>query len=328
MRLFLYSAFISAFLATSAFATDVRFKIGFIGGFSGTAKAYGEACKNGFELGLKDRNSPVKVVYEDDQFTPAKTVSAFKKLSEIDHVDLIISIGSTASNAIAPLAQEKRLPLIAWASDPRVSQGNNMVVRSWLSGQREGQKIAEVALKHQYQKVAFLITTSDYSRSVKEGFTKDFPSGNLILSEEYPGDSLDFKPFLLKAKSHGIDSLGLCLNPGQPGAIAKQARELGLSLKLFGCENFHDQAESAVAGNSLWGTWFVTSRVAPDFQERYSKIFGNDNVISGAAMHYDLAGWITEIAEKNLKRQEFVRAMLASPMRRGAMKSPKRDLKP
>ncbi len=44
----------------------------------------------------------MEVIYEDDQSSPARTVAAFNKLVEIARVGVVVTLGSTPSNAGAP----------------------------------------------------------------------------------------------------------------------------------------------------------------------------------------------------------------------------------
>ena len=319
VRYFLPALLLSLALSIPApLRADAPFKIGFIGAFSGPARAWGEACRNGFELGRKRAPAPpYEVAYEDDQFNPAKAVSAFRKLTEIDGATLIISLGSSQGNALAPLAEQKRIPLISWASDARVAAGRRYVIRSWVSGEREGRTMAARALELNYQRPAFIIATNDYSQSVRDGFLRG-RAGNVSVSDEVTPDLQDFKPFLLKVRDRGGDAVGMCLGPGQSGLLARQARELGMSPGLFGCDTLHDRREFEVSKGALAGAWLVTGAIAPPFLARYKQVFGNDDAISGAAIHYDLAGILDAALKPGLTADEVVDAVMSSGEGRGA----------
>ncbi|MBX7144941.1 MAG: ABC transporter substrate-binding protein [Oligoflexia bacterium] len=299
-----------------------RLRVGFIGAFSGPGREYGEASKNGFELARSDLGADAfDVIYEDDQFTPSKTVAAFNKLVDIDKVDVLISIGSSPSKVIAPLAEKKKVPLIAWASDTAVARGYNFVLRSWVSGEQEGQRIAQEASQRGYRRIALLIATSDYARSVQDGIKSTVPAGQLVLNEEYDGAAQDFKPFLLKVRAKEVEALGLCVNPGQSGLVAKQAISLGLKLAYFGCEMLHDKNEALLANGALEGAWFVTGAIEHDFSARYLEKVGNDSVISGAAIHYDVAKLVAYASRGTVDGQSLMRALLGSGPRKGAVGS-------
>lgn len=270
--------------------------VGFIGGFSGPGQAYGEACKNGFELGLKDEGGrQLRVIYEDDQFDPKKTVAAFRKLVDFEHVQLVIVLGSSPAKSIAPLAERAKVPLIAWASDPSVATGRKYVVRSWARGDEEGKRIAQEAVQRGYGKLAFFSVTDDYSLSVRSGFARSIPADQLVIDEEVALDAQDFKPRILNLKRLAVDTIGLCVSVGQSGMFAKQATELGLRPRFFGCETLYDDRELEISQGALAGTWFVTGVISEKFRARYRSAYGNESVLSGAAIHYDIARVLKEL---------------------------------
>jgi branched-chain amino acid transport system substrate-binding protein len=305
-------AALTASSITSLSAQQIRqpLKVGFIASFSGAAQVYGEAVRNGFELALAElKTDRIKVIYEDDEFTPAKTVSAFNKLVNIENVDLIISIGSTPSNAVAPLAQAKKIPLIAWASDRNVALGRKYVIRSYPSGDAEGRRLAAKAKELNYNKIAVIISNNDYAQSWRGGLIRGMPRESIVLDEELTGDIKDFKPLLLKAASRGSKQLAVCLDPGKSGVLAKQARELGQQQPMLGCEYFHDRKEVEASHNALLGGIFATISVTDEFRRKYREKYGNDSIISGAANHYDIAYALEQAADKK-NSEDLIKALL------------------
>jgi ABC-type branched-subunit amino acid transport system substrate-binding protein len=265
--------------------------VGIITDLSGPARNWGHSIQNGFEFGLEDSGcKTLKVLYEDDQMHSPKTVTAFKKLTEHDNVDAVVVSSSSAGNTVAPLAEQKGIPLFAWASDTRVSRGRQFVVRTWASADDEGHRLAEIILKDGVKDLAFIRATHDYSDSIFKAFSEVYPKEKLILSEEFPPENQDFKPFLMKAKAAGVQLIGACLvSSGFSGLLAKQMRDLGLTAKLFGCQTFEFSGEFAASDGALAGTVYNASSVKPEFLARYSKRFGTPGTAGGAAMHYDLA---------------------------------------
>jgi branched-chain amino acid transport system substrate-binding protein len=308
-------------IAPLAHAEPNPLKIGFIGGFSGPGSSYGEASKNGLEMALGELGREgIEVIYEDDQFIPAKTVTAFKRLTEVEKVDLIIVLASSPSKVVAPLAEQKQLPVLAWASDTGVSGGREHIFRSWTSGDEEGRLLAQEVAKRGYPSTAFLAVTNDYGRSVQAGFNTH-SEAKPILSEECAGDETDFRSFLLKLKARNIQHLGICLTPGQSAALAKQARSMGMKLGIFGCETLEDRGEVELSQGALIGSWFVTAAVTERFHEVYLKRFGNDTVLSGAAVHYDLGRILKGIAGKKARGREIVELLRNAQVTDGALGS-------
>ncbi|MCC6220258.1 MAG: ABC transporter substrate-binding protein [Deltaproteobacteria bacterium] len=295
--------------------------VGFIGAFSGSAQAYGDASRNGFELALQElQEKRIKVIYEDDQLTPLKTVSAFNKLlASNDNIDLVITLASGPSSAVAPLAQKKGIALLAWASDRRVSESRPMVIRSYPSGEAEGELAACEAKKRAAGKnIGMLISNNPYCQSWRNGVVPAIGAEGIKMDEELSEDLTDFKPLLLKAKSKGIKAFGICLNSGQNSLFARQAKQILGELLIFGCEYLHDKAEIQMANGALVGSWFATIETTADFRQRYVKKFGNDNVLSGAAVHYDIAYMLSDILKKK-ETVDLTKALLSLGKRHGAI---------
>ena len=293
MRSYCMSAFLSLllFCASSACAQcNPALRIGFITGLSGEGKVWGDAVKNGFELGLSEAGcASMKRVYEDDQFAPAKSVSAFRKLVEQDKVNAVVVTSSADGNAVAPLAQQQGIALFAWASDTNVSKGRSMVVRTWISGEKEGEYIAQLSRELGHRRFAAFSSIHDYPQSVWMGISNVLPDGGAVPPRELPLDMKDFKTEIIAARARKPDSVYLCLMvPGASGIFARQMKELGMNVPIFGCEALELNNFGFSAG-ALVGAWYVTGGVRPEFESRYKAAYGEPGTLPGAAIHYDLA---------------------------------------
>lgn len=302
-------------------------RIGFIGPLSGPAAAYGVAARNGIQLALEDISAergvsaPLQIWYEDDRFEAKQTVAAFKRLHNLHGLHLVISIASTPSKALAPVAQAANVPLLAWASDASVAAGRTLVIRTYPSGADEGRHIARAAASRDYHAVAVAFSVNDYTRSVRDGFIEAFSKDRVAIEEELPGVVDDFRPFLLKAKARGADSFFLCVNPGQSGVFARQARDLGLTGPIFGCENLNNLEEYKASRGALEGAWMVTVGVTNKFRDRYRARFNDDSILSAAAIHYDMIKQLAGYSLNHPVAQDLVQQLIDSPASSGAIRS-------
>jgi ABC-type branched-subunit amino acid transport system substrate-binding protein len=164
-----------------------------------------------------------------------------------------------------------------------------MVVRTYPDGRSEGTRVAEEASRLGIHQGALITATNDYSASWRDGFATAFATGKILLDEEVPSDLLDFRSLALKASRLNTKHFAICLNPGQSAAFAKQMRIFASEAVFFGCESLADAGEVAMASGALDEAWFATIPVNGEFRARYITKFGNDSVISGAAIHYELA---------------------------------------
>ena len=307
-------------LLPPALHAQPKLRVGVIIPLSGPAKQYGDAVQRGLQMAAEDRpGSGIELLYEDDALSAPKTVTALHKLTAQDRVDAIITIGSTPSGAAAPIAESSQTPLIAWASDPKVALGRSYVIRSYVSGQEEGRRAAAEAARRGYSRTVELLGQNDYALSFREGFDAELIGRQAVLADDFPPDAMDFRSFLVKARAKNPDSAMLCLGPGQNALAAKQAQELGLELSYAGCETLHSRDEIAKAGAALEGAFFATVGVSDDFRERYRRRWGNEDVISGAAIHYDVYSLLADASRKPPRSAlDLVRALLNSGRRSGA----------
>ena len=312
---FLSAALTLSVLTHAGFAQEAssssRLRIGFVGPLTGPAAAYGIAMKNGMELALEDlgpRRS-IDVLYEDDGYDIKKTVTGLRALVERDKVDAVISLGSSPSQALAPLAQRLHVPLFAWASDPRVSSGREWVIRTYPSGQDEGRKIADEVLMRNYPSVALVFYEDDYSQSVLQGLLEKLPSRLVRLQQQVSATERDFQSLVLEIKKKSIQHVGLCLGNGQLADFAKRLRQLHVQAQLFGCITFENKDELVVAQGALEGAWFVTMEAQEAFRKRYVERYGNDSVLSGAAIHYQLILALQELASAQVAPAKFFEAL-------------------
>ncbi len=96
-------------------------KIGIVYGFSGAAQVWSEFGRMGLELALDEINTSggihgkkIKLIFEDSRTTPAQSVSAYRKLTALDKVKVIIGdVWAFITNPMIPLAEKDRVILLS-----------------------------------------------------------------------------------------------------------------------------------------------------------------------------------------------------------------------
>ena len=307
--------------ANSAAQTTLpQLRIGVIGPLSGEARSFGEAIKNGVTLALEEQGDGlIEAVYEDDQFNNAKAVSAYRKLVSVDKVDVIFTAASGPSNAVAALAQADKMPMFAWASNPDVSRGRDFVFRSLVSGQREGDKAANEAVRLNYRRTAVYNVETDYAVSVRAGFLRSLPQERLVADETVAPTEMEFRSLLTRAAKSSPDSFFICLAPAQNAVFAKQARAMGLVGTFFGCGSLYNEENVRAADSALEGSWLVTVSSTDWFRERYIKRFATSDSLSGAVIQYDIANLLHELVKKGVPTNRIPEAVMKSGPRTGAI---------
>jgi hypothetical protein len=84
-------------------------------------------------------------------------------------------VGDTATaQAVSPLAQKLKLPLLIWASSDGVFASNPYALRLWSSSAKDLGFVADEVQRRGYKKLALFITTHTYSTQWAEELTSRF----------------------------------------------------------------------------------------------------------------------------------------------------------
>lgn len=289
---FLVVSFFSLFI--SAAIAEAPFRVGAVLPLSGGGAYLGQACKNGIALGLQklpeEFRNEIEVFYEDDALESRQTVSAFQKLVSVQKIELLITMASGNSNAVAPLAERQGVVHMAVATDPKVSEGKKYVMNFWVTPEAEAAEMVSEVSRRGYKNIARISAMQDGVLSFRTAFDAlDRGDLKIHFDEEYPPDVRDFKTYISKLKGRSdLDGVMALLWVGQIGIFSKQMKELGVDLPMFGMELYEDSNEVLLSGGALVGDWYVNADdPSSEFSSRYSAEFA-DASISGAPNCHDI----------------------------------------
>lgn len=280
---------------TTSMQKDVV-KIGIIGPFSGPLAGYGEAHRNGFmlaaeQLGAASHN--VEFIYEDSEFDTAKAVAAFRKLTTVDKVDLVVDWGAATSYGIAPLAKDAGVPFIAISIDPATVKASDYVFRDNPSPDDVAAKLWEHFREKGYKNVAIVNLKMLYFDLIVESLEKQRQAGEqvTIVDTHYSFGDSDFRTSIAKLKNlkSKPDTLGVFLAGGQIAQFYKQADQQELKVPTFGTDFFESRSEISDAGGLMDGAVYVNMGTSDTFVTEYTSRFNTDDQISYAGLSYDLA---------------------------------------
>ena len=268
-------------------------KVGVLASYTGDWGAYGVAYRHGIELA--DVGSKATFIYEDDGFLPAKSVSAFRKLLEVDKISAVLVGDTVTAQAIGPIAMKRKVPLLAWASGDRVFANNPYGLRLWTSNQRDFFFTAEQLKRRGYKKIALFTSTHTYTAAWANALRDRFPGS---VWEDFSTNPESFQTSIMKAKAGGFDAIAVCLGAGLNGRFAKQLRMLRIDMPLFGCNFIESSADIEAAGGSFDGVWFTAPKLSQEFMAAYTTRFGTTDHIISAAVFHDAALLVTGTTDK------------------------------
>jgi branched-chain amino acid transport system substrate-binding protein len=228
--------------------TDDTIMIGAYGPITGPAAFIGLGGRDGMNLAVKEINDAggingrkLKILFEDDGFSPARALAAVKKLIDQDQVFALFGVAGSNSTVgtIDFVKQRQMVMYVSIASAPQVTKPFSKYL--FRGGTNETARYGEVYSEFltqflQADKIAILSGRDEYA---KEGdaltrLLKTWWNVTPLTRQEFNVGDKDFTPQLLAIKNAAPQVLEISANPTEGEIILRQARELGITATIFG----------------------------------------------------------------------------------------------
>jgi len=237
---------------TGASAQDKEpIKIGFAMSLTGPLAANGKMSLVAMQVWEDDINAkggllgrPVKLVYYDDQSSPAQVPSIYTKLLDIDKVDLIVSgYASTQIAAAMPIAiQRKKLFVSLFGTGvndtfhypkyfsmiPNGPTPKPAFTRGFF-------KVAEQQ-KPKPQTIAIAMADAEFGRNACEGAAENAKDSGfkIVYNKAYPPSTADFSPIVRAVQALNPDLFVVCSYPLDTVGMVNAMHEVGFTPKMWG----------------------------------------------------------------------------------------------
>ena len=262
---------------TAGGETTGTIKIGEVGSMTGSEATFGVSTHQGIELALKQINAAggvkgrqLELISLDDQGKPEEAATAVTKLITQNNVVAILGeVASGRSLAMAPIAQQHKVPMITPSStNPKVTEQGDYIFRMCFIDPFQGTVMAKFAAENlKAKKVAILRDIkNDYSVGLanyfRETFTKN--GGEVVLDQSYSAGDIDFKSQLTAVRAKSPDAIFVPGYYTEVGLIARQARELGVKAPLLGGDGWDSPKLVEIGGTAMNGNYFSNHYSAED----------------------------------------------------------------
>ena len=302
-------------------AESERYRIAAIIPLSGQVASLGNYVKKGIDLGLEnlpvEQRSKIELVYEDDQFNPLQSISAYRKLQSSSQVDAVFTVGSPPANGLGPITERDKTVLVAiGASDPSIAVGRNYSFIHWVTPPVLGEKLSEELISRNLKRIAFVVAEvtgaiADANAAI-DALKRKGKSELVVYHQTFLKDATDYRTALLQIKDKRADAVVAVLFPGALAAFAGQFRETQIPAELVGMETFEDESEVKASRGALIGAWYVNAAASTnDFVSLYRRRYG-EHPGWGAANGYDSVNLIAAAVAKVGRNNEAVRDFLRS----------------
>ena len=303
--------------SSSASAESDRVKIGEFASLTGSEATFGQSSHHGTQLAVDELNASggllgkkVQLLTEDDQSQAGQSATVVRKLISSDGVVAVLGeVASSRSLEAAPICQQNKIPMISPAStNPKVTETGDYIFRVCFIDPFQGTVMANFAHKTlKLQNVAVLKDVkSDYSLGLAKFFKEGVLAygGKIIAEENYSGGDKDFNAQLTAIKAANPDGIFVPGYYTEVGLIALQAKQLGITVPIFGGDGWESSSLVPIGGAALEGdyfsTHFSTQDTAPavqNFVKSYRAKF-NETPDAMAALGYDSAMMLADAVKK------------------------------
>lgn len=229
-------------------------KIGLIMPQTGTFSQNGRDVVNGLmlalsQVGKKAAGRQIQVIVEDDQGTPAQSLSKARKLVELDKVDVLMGpLTSNSGYALRDYLDENRIPAvypIVSADDLTQRNRTPWIVRTGWSGSQPNHPFGEYAARTlRYTRIAAIAFDFSAGWEYVGGFQDTFEQngGRVVVRLWPPTGTPDYSPYLSRIP-RDVDAVYAGFSGADALRFLQQYREFGLMgrIPLIGSGNFTDE---------------------------------------------------------------------------------------
>ena len=270
------------------------FRIGVMESLTGPGETYGTMANQVKQMAANEINAAggingrmLEFVIEDSQCSANGAIAAYKKLTDVDGIKIIL--GTSCSGAMlgaAPLAEADGIILFSGlASNPDIAHAGDYIFRTQISDVQVGIDTGNTLWADGIRRLATITESTDYAEGVRRTSVAQFEKlgGELVAEERYSSDVTDFRSQIEKLVVSDPDAIHIApQSEFAAGAIIKQAREIGYEGPIYAETVSVGATALEIAGDAATGMKAITADLDPDngkgqevlanFRERYGYI--------------------------------------------------------
>ncbi len=287
----LLCALIAAAPALAAFAQPAHtIRFGFASPLTGPQAHYGKDNQNGAQLAIDELNArkttigglPVTfmLVSVDDQADPRVGTIVAQQLADARVHGVAGHFNSSVTIPASRIYNDAGIPQISVSTNVKYTrQGYRTAFRIMADDDKQGAALGDYAVRQlKLSRLAVVDDQSAYGQGLADSFAAAVKkAGGTIPRREYVADKdMEFRPVMTLLKSAQPQAVFFGGYDAQAGPIARQMKELGLHVPLFGGEAINTAKFLELAGPAAEGHIASTPGAALEkrpggkaFAERY-----------------------------------------------------------
>ena len=237
---------------------------------TGNSSAFGDMKVKAMQLAVEEINSrggingrKLRLLVGDDASSPREAFALAQKLAADGSLLAIVGHWNSACTLAARnVYNGAGIPVITDSVNKAITDGTTpYLFRISLTDTSQAMQLARYAYdKLKYRKAAVIYTNNDFGKGLREDFREAFQAmgGEVVAMETFfEGQTRDFTAELLKIKNAGADFVFIAGYYVETALIARQNRELGITLPLLGTEGTSSPELVGLGGRDVEGIRFV-----------------------------------------------------------------------
>ena len=294
MALALTALVIGMAMACTGDGEDDPYRIGVMESLTGPGESYGTVANQAKQMAADEINAAggvngrqLQLVVEDSQCSAQGAVAAYRKLTSVDGIRIIL--GTSCSGAMlgaAPLAEADGVVLFSGlASNPDIAKAGDYIFRTQISDVEVGIGTGNLLWADGVRRLATITESTDYAEGVRLTTAERFEElgGQVVAEERFASDITDYRSQLSKIIAAAPEALHVSpQSEFAAGTIFKQARELGYEGPIYAETVSVGTTALEIAGDAATGMKAIVSDLDPNnakgqevlanFRERFNYV--------------------------------------------------------
>jgi len=289
---------------------------------TGIYASNGNNTKNGYEFAVKKINDAggvkvgdqcyhFKIIYYDDESTPARAAQLIERLIDQDKVKFVLGpYSSPMTKAVLPVTEKYKTPVVQAeaASRSLFTQGYKYHFGTIATSEKYLAPVIDMAAEHARKagkdvagvKVAMIYQDDPFSLDVRQGVLDEIKKYKMraVIDDRMPKDLNDITAFLTKVKALRPDVL--LISGHEKGAVtaARQMGEHKIDVPLVGVT--HCESAKVIADFPQVAEGFVCPTQWDESMKSTGPLFGSssdyDKAIKAAYREYKVVPYQTSSA--------------------------------
>jgi len=288
MRTIVFLAYLVVCVALSNYAlaekswrgeySERRVRLGVIVPLSGPLAFFGNDYVRAYELIKADHpevEKSIDLFWEDSAYDNKQALLAFNKLVAINKVDLVFSFGGPMLNALAPVAEARKIPFFATESERRDCEGKAYCTLVRNEEDEWGKATWHMLRKQGKRNIGIIKNQTQFMNTFVNAIVRnksDDENAEVLL--DIPPHISELRSNVLSLRAKNIDALGLYLLPTSHHGFLEASRNVPKTFSLFGVEELLSKENNKGFEDFIEGAFVIAPYATQTYRKQFEQAYG------------------------------------------------------